>query len=101
MHIISLAILRNYWERNPSSKQHLQTWIAEVRAANWKQPADIKEKFRNASILKNRRVVFNIKGNEHRLVVAIAYLHQRVFIKFVGTHAEYDAINAETIELPE
>ncbi len=61
-------------------------------------PADIKEQYRSASILKNRRVVFNIKGNDYRLVVAVAYRLQIVYVKFVGSHPDYDAIDAETIE---
>jgi mRNA interferase HigB len=64
----------------------------------WKQPGDIKGQFRNASILKNRRVVFNIKGNDYRLVVAVAYRFGAVYIKFVGTHEQYDAIDANTVE---
>jgi mRNA interferase HigB len=98
MKIISIGVLRDYWIKRPGSQQPLQAWVNEVRHAAWTQPADIKTKFKNASILKNRRVVFNIKGNDHRLVVAIAYRHQQVFIKFVGTHEEYDAIDAETVE---
>ena len=66
---------------------------------NWMQPSDIKEQYRNASILKNRRVVFNIKGNDYRLVVALAYNTGLVFVKFIGSHKSYDAINAETVEL--
>jgi mRNA interferase HigB len=101
MKIISLGVLRDYWVKRPDSQQPLQAWVSEVRHTTWMQPADIKATFRNASILKNRRVVFNIKGNDHRLVVAIAYRHQQVFIKFVGTHEEYDAIDASTIEFKE
>jgi len=67
--------------------------------AEWKQPADIKAQYRNASILKNRRVVFNIKGNDYRLIVAVAYRIGVVYIKFVGTHAQYDAVDAETVEM--
>ena len=67
--------------------------------ADWKTPADIKQQYRSASILKNRRVVFNIKGNNYRIVVAIAYQRGWIFVKFIGTHREYDAINAETIDV--
>jgi len=77
----------------------LRAWADEVKRATWTQPADIKAKYRSASILKNRRVVFNIKGNDYRLVVAVAYQFSGVYIKFIGTHAQYDAIDAETIEL--
>lgn len=65
----------------------------------WGQPADIKARYRSASVLKSRRVVFNIKGNEYRLIVGIAYKLQVVYVKFVGTHEEYDAIDAETVEM--
>jgi len=73
----------------------------EVRDASWMQPSDIKAQFGSASILKNRRVVFNIKGNDYRLVVAVAYRYQSVYIKFVGTHAQYDAIDVLTVEVPQ
>lgn len=99
MKIISVKILREFWLKNPSSEQHLKAWADEAKQASWTQPADIKGKYRSASILKNRRVVFNIKGNEYRLVVSIAYRFSAIYIKFIGTHAQYDAINVETIEL--
>jgi len=75
-----------------------QAVFDEVRKADWRQPADIKAQFRSASILKNRRVVFNIGGNTYRLIVAIAYRYGALYIKFIGTHAEYDAVDAETVE---
>lgn len=99
MKIISVKILREFWLKNPGAEQHLKAWADEAKQANWTQPADIKGKYRSASILKNRRVVFNIKGNEYRLVVSIAYRFSAIYIKFIGTHAQYDAINVETIEL--
>ena len=68
-------------------------------AAQWSQPTDIKERFGSASILKNRRVVFNIKGNHYRLIVAVAYKLGVVYVKFIGTHKEYDLIDAETVEM--
>ena len=81
------------------SEQPLKAWFEEVSHADWHQPSDVKAHYGNASILKNRRVVFNIKGNDYRLVVAVSYKMQLVFVKFVGTHRAYDAIDAETIEL--
>lgn len=99
MKIVSVKILKEFWEQHPETEQHLKAWVDEVRHANWQQPADIKAKYRNASVLKNRRVVFNIKGNEYRLIVAIAYRFSAVYVKFIGTHKEYDAVAAETIEL--
>ncbi len=77
----------------------MKAWYAEALQASWTQPAEIKAQYRRASILKNRRVVFSIKGNDYRLVVAIAYNSQTVFVKFIGTHRAYDVINAETVEL--
>jgi mRNA interferase HigB len=98
MRIIAVSYLREFWRKHPDAEQPLKSWVDEVRKANWNQPADIKEHYRSASILKNRRVVFNIKGNACRLVVSVAYRFQAVYVKFVGTHAEYDAIDAEIIE---
>lgn len=99
MKIVSIKILREFWMLHPDTEQHLKAWVDEVKSADWNQPTDIKEKYRSASILKNRRVVFNIKGNSYRLIVSVAYRFGAVYIKFIGTHAEYDAIDAETIEL--
>lgn len=99
MKIVAINTLRLFWEKHPDSAQHLMAWIDETRDANWAQPADIKAQYRNASILKNRRVVFNIKGNDYRLVVSVAYKFGAVYIKFIGTHKQYDAIDAETIAM--
>ena len=97
MRIIAISYLRNFWEENPGAEQHLKAWIDEVKKAEWSQPAEIKEQYRSVSILKNRRVVFNIKGNDYRLIVHIDYKRHITRVKFVGTHAEYDKINAEEI----
>lgn len=99
MHLVSTPPLLAFCTKHPLAKQALLTWCSEVKRAEWTQPADIKAQFATASILKARRVVFNIKGNDYRVVVAIAYNTGFVYVKFVGTHAEYDLINAETIEL--
>ena len=98
MRIVATKTLRDFWGKCPDAEQSLRAWYIEVSKAEWKQPADIKAKYGNASILKNRRVVFNIKGNDYRLVTAVAYSTGVVFVKFVGTHKAYDAINAETVE---
>jgi mRNA interferase HigB len=99
MRIVALKTLREFWARHPDAEQPLRAWHDEVSRAQWHTPADIKEQFRSASILKGRRVVFNIKGNEYRLVAALAYNTGLVFVKFIGTHAEYDRVDAETVEL--
>ncbi len=83
---------------NPDSAQPFRAWIDEAQKTNWLNPADIKDQYRSASILKGSRVVFNIKGNDYRLVAAIAYPQKLIFIKFIGTHREYDAIDANTVE---
>lgn len=98
MRVIAVAALREFWQQHPDSEQPLKAWFEEASKASWTQPSDIKAQYRSASILKNRRVVFNIRGNEYRLVVAIAYRLQIVYVKFIGTHRQYDAIDAHTIE---
>lgn len=95
MHVISRKTLSDYWAKVPETEQALKSWFAEAEKAEWKNPANIKEKYRSASILKNNRVVFNICGNKYRLIVRINYNSNTVFIRFVGTHSEYDKINAE------
>jgi mRNA interferase HigB len=97
MRIIALKTLRSFWERHPDAKQALQAWYREARKATWRTPADIKKVYRNASFVGKNRVVFNIKGNEYRLVVAVQYDYGAVFIRFIGTHPDYDKISAETI----
>lgn len=98
MRVIALRTLKEYGERVPEASAALHAWYHESVKAEWKKPTDIKEKYRSASILKGGRVVFNIAGNKWRLIVAINYERQIVFIKFIGTHAEYDKIDAETVQ---
>ena len=98
MRVVAVSTLRAFWERYPDAEQPLKAWYEEAKNATWTQPAEIKAQYRSASVLKNRRVVFNIKGNDYRLIVAIAYKLQIVYVKFVGTHQEYDAVDAETID---
>ena len=99
MNIIAVKFLRTFWEKYPNAEQPLKSWVDELKKAAWKQPTEIKEQYRSASILKNRCVVFNIKGNDYRLVVSVAYHFQAVYVKFIGTHKEYDGIDAETVEM--
>ena len=97
MRIISRKILREFWEKHPDTQQAIQSWYADVKRANWTSPSDIKRIYRNASIIANNRVVFNIKGNNYRIVIAIQYEFGIVYIRFVGTHAEYDKIDATSV----
>jgi mRNA interferase HigB len=97
MRIISRKTLKEFWEQYPDARQALQAWYADTKQADWKTPNDIKRIYRNASIVANNRVVFNIKGNKYRLVVAIRYEYGIVYIRFVGTHHEYDKIDVARI----
>jgi mRNA interferase HigB len=83
--------------RASGPKEYLETWYETVKGARWEKPTDIRNFYATISILKNSRVVFNIKGNDYRLVAKINYRKQWLFIRFIGTHAEYDKIDANTI----
>ena len=98
MRIIAKKSLVKYWEKYPDTEQSLKAWYQEASAAKWAGPQDIKNQYRNASIVGNNRVVFNIRGNTHRLIVAVASKHRIIFIKFIGTHEEYDRVNAGAVE---
>ena len=95
--IIAKSTLREFWEKYPDSEQYLKTWYENAKILRWKSPNDIKNTYINASILKHSRVVFNIKGNSYRLIVKFNFEKQWAFIRFIGTHTEYDKINADTI----
>ena len=103
MRVIARSTLREFIETLKGTKNYapvksaLDAWFHEVEAANWKNPAEVKAAYANASILGDDRVVFNIKGNDYRLVVKINYKYRVVYVRFVGTHAEYDKINVEEI----
>lgn len=100
MRIIAKRTLREFWEsstRHSDSRASLEAWHEEVATANWQNPQQVKLQFRNASILKDSRVVFNIKGNNYRLIVKINYPYRVVYIRFVGTHQQYDNIDVETV----
>lgn len=100
MRIISKRILTDFYSNPKYSDAHtsIEAWYSEAKAATWKDPSEIKCKYRNASILKNNRVVFNIAGNKYRLIVSINFPAQIIYIKFIGTHEQYDKINANTVE---
>ncbi len=95
--IFAKSTLREFWERYPDSEQHLKTWFDTAMNSYWKSPSDIKLTYGNASILKDNRVVFNIKGNSYRLVVKFNFEKQWIFIRFIGSHKDYDKIDANTI----
>lgn len=97
MRIIARKTLRDFWETYPDEEQSLRAWFANAQNAEWKSPADVKADYRNASIIANNRVVFNIKGNRYRLVTAVNYPYGIIYIRFVGTHQEYDQIDATIV----
>jgi mRNA interferase HigB len=98
MRIIKRQTLQQFWEKHPETAQPLRAWFQMVRAAAWEHSADIKAMFPKASIIDAERVVFNICGGNYRLVVAVHYAAKIVFIKFIGTHAQYDKIDAATVK---
>ena len=95
--IFAKSTLREYWEKNPDSEQYLKTWFDTSINSDWKTPGDVKQTYASASILKDSRIVFNIKGNSFRLVAKFNFEKQWIFIRFIGTHKEYDKIDANTI----
>jgi mRNA interferase HigB len=95
--IIAKRALREFWRRVPEAQEPLSAWYADASKADWNMPSAIKARYATASILRNSRVVFNIAGNKYRLVVRINYPYRIVYVRFVGTHAEYDRIDAETV----
>ena len=97
MRIVAKKILREFWEIHPDCEQQLKSWFKETNKAVWKNSNDIKSEYPSASILINNRFVFNIKGNKYRLIVKINFDYEMVWVRFIGTNAQYDKINANNI----
>lgn len=97
MRLIALATLKAFWKRHPEAEQPLLSWHEQVKHSNWQSPTEVKADFGSASILRDGRVVFNIAGNKYRLVAWINYPYRVVYIRFVGTHRQYDQIDAQSI----
>ena len=95
--IFAKSTLREYWEKHPDTEQYFKTWYDTAMSSDWKTPNEVIQTYANASILKNSRIVFNIKGNSYRLVPKFNYEKQWIFIRFIGTHKEYDKIDADNI----
>lgn len=95
--MIAKRQLREFWEKHPDSEGSLKSWYKENSVARWNSPNDLKSVFPKASILKSGRVVFNINGNKYRLIIRINYLRQWVFIRFIGTHKDYDQVDVENV----
>ena len=97
MRVIAKSTLKEFWISHPDSEEQLKSWFNEAEKSTWNSPNDIKSDYPSSSILQDNRVVFNIKGNTYRLIVRINYKVGIVWIRFIGTHADYDKINANTI----
>lgn len=95
--VIAKKIVRDFWNKHPDCEQQLKSWYKEAEDATWKSPNEIKKGYPSASILAGNRIVLNIKGNNYRLIVRINYYYQMVWIRFIGTHAQYDKIDATII----
>lgn len=98
MQVIAKRTLRQFWEKHPHAERVLKAWHAQVSAAEWAGPADVKALFGNSvDFVADNRAIFDIAGNKYRLIVHIAYRYRRVLVKFVGTHADYDRIDPKTV----
>jgi mRNA interferase HigB len=100
MRIIALSTIKKFWKDNPEysdARESLLVWYRHTLLADWTSPEELKKDFAHASVLKNGRVVFNIAGNKYRLVVWVNYAYRIVYIRFVGTHKQYDLIDAQHI----
>ena len=97
MRVISSKKLKEFWEHHSDARASLESWYADIKQAHWKKPNDIKTIYRNASFIADNRVIFNIKGNKYRLIIMVQFRFQIVYIRFIGTHQDYDNIDAKTI----
>ena len=97
MRVIAKKTLRDFWLKHPDIEQQLKSWYKEAEDATWKNPNEIKKDYPSASILEDSRVMFNIKGNNYRLITKINYHYQMLWIRFIGTHTQYDKIDATKI----
>ncbi len=97
MRVIAKRTLRRFWEQHPDAQRPLEAWHEETLKARWKNPQQVKQQFGAVSVLKGGRVVFDIGGNKYRLILAMDYGRQACYVKFIGTHRQYDAVDAETV----
>lgn len=97
MNVVSRRVLIAFWRAHPDAEAPLTAWFNAARTAIWTSPHDIKAAYGSAELVGDNRVVFNIGGNKYRLVVRVSYVYKQVLIKFVGTHAEYDAVDVTSV----
>ncbi len=98
MQTVALRTLRQFWEKHPQAETPIRVWYAAVAKAAWKSPSDVKRQFgANVDFMNDNRLIFDLAGNKYRLIVHVSYTYKRVLVKFIGTHGEYDRVNAETV----
>lgn len=97
MRVLSKKILREYWEKHPDTEEQLKSWYQETSKGSWTSPNYVKEEFPNARLIPNNRAIFNIKGNQYRLIVRVNYKYLMVYVRFIGTHEDYDKIDPTKI----
>ncbi|WP_342087841.1 type II toxin-antitoxin system HigB family toxin [Dyadobacter sp. OTU695] len=97
MNVISFKKLKDFYELHPDSKAYLTSWFKKVRKTEWRDFNAVKADFRTADLIADNRIIFNIKGNHYRMITRISFEHKRIMIKWLGTHSEYDRIDAKTI----
>jgi len=98
MHLIAKRTLIQFYEKYPAAKQQLLAWAAFVEKAEWEKPGDVVEALPKTDVINSKQVIFNIKGNDYRLIADIEYRFRKVFIVWIGTHAQYDKINAKNVK---
>lgn len=97
MRVLAKRILREFWEKHPDTEEQLKSWYQETINGNWPNPNFVKDEFPNSRLIPNNRVIFKIRGNHYRLVVRVNYKYQMVYVRFIGTHKEYDVIDPTKI----
>ena len=97
MRVIAKGTLRKFWEKHPDAEEPLRAWYGEVKDEKWATPHDLAAKYPKARILSDNRAIFDIRNNQFRLVIRINYQYAQVYIRFIGTHAQYDLINAKEV----
>lgn len=97
MRVIAKSTLKEFWDKHKDSEQSLLSWYKVAKRANWENFEEVKAQFGSSKILGQDRIIFKIKGNKYRLIVKVTFVHQIIWIRFIGTHGEYDNINAKEI----
>ena len=97
MRMIALRTLKQFWKKHPDAEHPLRQWYDDVRRADWKTPQELRVAYASASVISSDRVVFNVKGNAYRIIVRINFHYRIMYIRFIGTHAEYDQVNVKEV----